>query len=152
MEKPLKKPRFDADTQAMLDVLLTWDKKEALVWALDTAEHVLPKFLAHHPEDPRPTECIRLGREWLSGSVKFQQVRAAALAAHAAARNATDPSAIAAARACGHAIATIHVQTHSIGAALYGVKSCLDEESKKAERAWQWNHLKELGKARTHAQ
>lgn len=152
MEKPQKKSRFDPDTQAMLDVLLTWDKKEALVWALDTAEHVLPKFSALYPEDSRPYECIRLGREWLNGTVKFQQVRAAALAAHAAARNATDPCAIAAARACGHAIATIHVQTHSIGAALYGVKACMDEEGKKVERAWQWEHLHQLGKARTHAQ
>ncbi|WP_425358482.1 putative immunity protein [Thermosediminibacter oceani] len=38
--------------------------------------------------------------------------RKAALAYHAAARNAFDESAVAAARACGHAAATAHVATH----------------------------------------
>ena len=141
MDKPIKKPRFDPETQAILDELLTWDKKEALVWALDTAEHVLYKFTDRVPDDPRPSNCITIGREWLNGAVPFKTIKATALAAHAAARSVTDPSAIAAARACGHAIATIHVQTHCIGAALYGLKSCVDEESKKAEREWQLEHL-----------
>ena len=141
MEKTLRKPRFDPETQAILDELLTWDKKEALVWALDTAEHVLYKFTDCCPNDPRPFNCITIGREWLNGTVPFKTVRATALAAHAAARSVSDPSAIAAARACGHAIATIHVQTHCIGAALYGLKACPDEVSKKAERKWQLDHL-----------
>ena len=148
MEKPVKKPRFDPETQAILDELLTWDKKEALVWALDTAEHILPKFTTLYPDDHRPEDCIRIGREWLNGSVPFKLVRATALSAHAAARSVSDPSAIAAARACGHAIATIHVQTHCIGAALYGLKACPDETSKKEERAWQLSHLELLRKQR----
>lgn len=144
MDNSLKKPRFDPQTQAVLDELMTWDKKEALVWALDTAEHVLPKFTAIAPFDPRPSECIRLGREWLNGTVPFTLVRATALAAHRAARSISDPCAIAAARACGHAIATIHVQTHCIGAAWYGLKACPDDESKKTERAWQLDHLESM--------
>ena len=123
---------------------MTWDKREALCWALDVAEHILPKFTNLVPDDPRPYECIRLGREWLNGPVPFKQVRYTALAAHAAARSVSDPSAIAAARACGHAIATIHVQTHCIGAALYGLKACSDEASKLNERAWHLQHLSDL--------
>jgi len=150
MDKPVKKTRFDPETQAMLDELLTWDKKDALRWALDTAEHSLSKFENVAPQDPRPKHCITLGRQWIETTVPFKEVRAAALAAHAAARAISDPSAIAAARACGHAIATIHVQTHCIGAALYGVKSCLDEASKKAERAWQLQHLVDIKETIKH--
>lgn len=134
----------------MLDELLTWDKKEALRWALDTAEHTLFKFETVVPDDPRPRNCINLGREWIQNGVPFKTIRAAALAAHAAARAVDDPSAVAAARACGHAIATIHVQTHCIGAALYGLKSCLDEASKREERAWQLTHLAEIKETFTH--
>lgn len=140
----IKRPRFDPETQGILDELLKLEKKDALRWALDVAEHILPVFEAHQPEDPRPRQCIELGREWMKGTVPFKEIRATALASHAAARNASDPLAIAAARACGHAIATIHVQTHSVGAALYGLKSCPDEHSKRAERAWQINHLEEI--------
>jgi hypothetical protein len=140
----VKRPRFDEETQGILDELLKLDKKDALRWALDVAERVLPVFESHQVEDPRPRRCITLGREWLQGPVPFKEIRATALASHAAARNASDPLAIAAARACGHAIATIHVQTHSIGAALYGLKACPDEATKKVERAWQIQHLKDI--------
>lgn len=134
----------------MLDELLTWTKAEALIWALDTAEHVLSRFTDHHPDDPRPNQCLVIARQWLTEPVPFKTIRATALAAHASAREATDPGAIAAARACGHAIATIHVQTHCIGAALYGLKACPDEASKTAERAWQLDHLAALKKEFGH--
>ena len=140
----IKRPRFDSETQGILDELLKLEKKDALRWALDTAERVLPVFEAHHPEDLRPRNCITIGREWMKETVPFKLVRATALSAHAAARNATEPLAIAAARACGHAIATIHVQTHCIGAATYGLKACPDEDSKRTERAWQLQHLKDI--------
>jgi len=139
-----KKPRFDEETQGILDELLKLEKKEALRWALDVAEHILTVFESHRPDDPRPKNCIDLGREWMKGPVPFKEIRAAALAAHAAARNASDPLAIAAARACGHAIATIHVQTHSIGASLYGLKACPDDLSRRTERAWQKQHLEQI--------
>ena len=150
MNEPIKKPSFDPKTQAMLDELLTWTKAEALIWALDTAEHVLFRFTDLNPHDPRPHQCLVIGRQWLKEPVPFKTIRYTALAAHSAARDATDPCAIAAARACGHAIATIHVQTHCIGAALYGIKACPDETSKKAERAWQLDHLAALKKEFGH--
>lgn len=150
MNVPNKKPRFDQETQAMLDELLTWTKAEALIWALDTAEHVLFRFTDLYPQDPRPNNCLLIGRQWLKEPVPFKTIRATALAAHASARDAQDPLAIAAARACGHAIATIHVQTHCIGAALYGLKACPDEASKKTERAWQLDHLAALRKEFHH--
>jgi len=151
MNEPIKKSRFDPETQAMLDELLTWSKAEALIWALDTAQHILPRFSDLYPDDPRPNQCLVIGRQWLQEPVPFKLIRATALAAHAAAREAKDPLAVAAARACGHAIATIHVQTHCIGAALYGLKACPDEMAKKAERAWQLDHLAALKEEFGHA-
>ena len=47
----------------------------------------------------------------------------ASLAAHAAAREASDPAAVAAARAAGHAVATAHAADHCMGALLYGLNA-----------------------------
>ena len=45
------------------------------------------------------------------------------VAAHAAARQVSDPAAIAAARAAGHAVATAHFADHCMGALLYAMKA-----------------------------
>ncbi len=150
MEDKVKKPRFDLETQSILDELLALDKRDALRWALDVAEHTLDRFEIIAPKDSRPKTCITLGRQWLKESVPFKLIRASALAAHAAARSIEDPYAIAAARACGHAIATIHVQTHSIGAAIYGLKACRSESERLSERAWQIQHLNDIKESRGH--
>lgn len=47
----------------------------------------------------------------------------AAVAAHAAARSACDPAAIATARAAGHAAATAHAADHCMGSLLYAMKA-----------------------------
>jgi hypothetical protein len=47
----------------------------------------------------------------------------ASLAAHAAARQTSEKSAIAAARAAGQAAATAHMADHSMGALLYAMKA-----------------------------
>jgi hypothetical protein len=150
MEEKDKKPRFDAQTQSMLDELLALDKKDALRWALDVAERALDRFESIAPEDPRPKTCITLGRQWIKEGAPFKLIRASALSAHAAARSVSDPYAIAAARACGHAIATIHVQTHSIGAAIYGLKACRNEDERVSERAWQIHHLNNIKECSGH--
>lgn len=50
-------------------------------------------------------------------------VRALAAAAHAAARDVTDPAAVAAARAAGHAAAVAHMASHALGAAAYAARA-----------------------------
>lgn len=47
----------------------------------------------------------------------------ASVAAHVAAREATDRAAVAAARASGHAVATAHAADHCMGALLYALKA-----------------------------
>ena len=78
--------------------------------------------------------------------MRVGEVRKAALATHAAARKATNESAIAVARSCGHAAATAHVITHCTGGPDYALTavSFLGEKALKSEVKWQLKHLKKL--------
>ena len=97
------------------------DQKSLALWAADCAEHVLPYFEAKHPEDGRPRQALEAGRAWARGEIKCGEARAAAVAAHAAARDSNHPAARAAARAAGHAAATAHMAGHARHAAAYAV-------------------------------
>jgi hypothetical protein len=99
------------------------EHKLQVIWAADCAEHVLPNFEDHYPEDHRPRHAIEAARAWVRGEMEMTEVRKFALAAHAAARNATRPESIAAARSAGHAAATAHVPSHAKHAAAYAAKS-----------------------------
>ena len=78
-------------------------------------------------------------------------IRKASLDAHAAARKIKekDNAASFAARAAGQAVATAHVPTHALGAAMYSIKAIAatkhtDAEATKAkakERKWQLSRL-----------
>ncbi len=83
--------------------------KSLALWASDCAKHVLPYFEEQCAKDNRPRQAIAAGRAWVRGKVTVGEVRAATLAAHAAARDANDTTARAAARSAGHAAATAHV-------------------------------------------
>lgn len=110
------------------------------VWACECAERVLPHFEAERPSDDRPRRAIEAGRAWVRGELRMTDARKAAFAAHAAAREAGRPEAVAAARAAGHAAATAHVATHARHAANYAVAAAEDEA---AERTWQTEQLPE---------
>jgi hypothetical protein len=92
-------------------------------WAADCAEHVLPLFAAKYPDDSRPACAVETGRAWSRGEVSVTDARDAALSAHAAARDATDPVAREVARACGHAAATAHMADHELGAPFYAIRA-----------------------------
>jgi hypothetical protein len=99
------------------------EKRSLALWAADRAEKVLANFEAHYPGDDRPRKAITAARAWARGGIKFMEARHCAVAAHAAARQATDPAAVAAARSAGHAAATAHAGGHAKAAASYAVKS-----------------------------
>lgn len=118
--------------------------RQLALWAADCAEHVLPLFSRRHPLDDRPRGAIKTARAWAAGEVSVGTARAAALAAHAAAREATDIAAREAARAAGHAVATAHMADHSLSAAAYAVRAVQASLEKPAgveaaerELAWQ---------------
>ncbi len=124
------------------------DHRALAIWAAECAERVLPLFEAKCPADPRPRDALRILREWVeAGRFSMAVVRGASLASHAAARDIkeTDAAAGNAARAAGQAVATAHVPTHALGAALYAIKAIAAREGEggavalavAAEREWQ---------------
>ena len=114
-------------------------------WAADCAEHVLPLFAAHSCDD-RPREAIATARTWAEGRIRVGIAQKASVASHAAAREASDPSAVAVARAAGHAVATAHFAEHSLGAALYALKAIAAVGGDVAQdRAWQIEQLPPKG-------
>lgn len=106
-------------------------------WAADCAEHVLPLFENASP-DRRPRTAVNVARAWARGEVSVGEARQAATAAHAAAREATNESAIAAARAAGHAVATAHMADHCLGIFYYTLKALQSANiSPESEVEWQ---------------
>ncbi len=81
------------------------------LWAARCAEHVLQAFEKNYNDD-RPRKAIEAARAWGRGEIKMVEARKLAFDAHSAARAATSDGAIAAARAAGHAAATVHVPSH----------------------------------------
>ena len=118
------------------------------LWAADCAEHILPYFEQAYPNDDRPRNAIEAARAWVRGEMRVGEVRAVAVAAHAAARNADEGAARAAARAAGQAGAVAHMPGHARHAAVYAVKAAtyaaiptVAEQAAAKERDWQYRHL-----------
>jgi hypothetical protein len=116
------------------------DQRLMAIWALDCAERVLPAFEAVRPDDIRPRSAIEAGRDWVrTGQFSMSAIRTASLDAHAAAKDTTDPAAIAAAHAAGQAVATAHVPQHAYGGAYYALRAVAARQAQDVhqERAWQ---------------
>ena len=131
------------------------DQKKLALWAADCAEHVLPFFEEKFPDDDRPRKAIAACRTWVAtGVFKMAVIRKASLDSHAAARVAEaekDSAACYAARAAGQAVATAHVPTHCMGAAVYAIKAAAahsgnPEDGLIKERNWQLQRLREYAK------
>ena len=58
--------------------------KQAVSWAVECAESVLPIFEAKHPGDDRPRKAIQAAKDWIAGKITATQARAASDAADAA--------------------------------------------------------------------
>jgi hypothetical protein len=116
------------------------DHKLIALWAADCAAHVFPIFEKEHIEDDRPRKAIEAARSWAKGKIKISDARKFALAAHAAAREAKNPEAIAVARSAGHAAATAHVPGHAKHAASYALKASANASK---EKNWQLRRLPE---------
>lgn len=141
--------RIDLDQQ-VTELVGKTDHKTLAVWACDCAERVLPYFERSYPADDRPRRAIDAGRVWArTGVFRMADIRKASLGAHAAARAVEgDNAARSAARAAGQAVATAHVPTHSVGAAIYAATAVRDaveatdaDTAVAQERDWQYHHL-----------
>ena len=114
--------------------------RELAIWAANCAEHILFRFEAQYQNDTRVRDAIEAARSWSIGNLKISEARKFAFASHAAARNASQPESIAAARSAGHAAATAHSANHARYAAIYAAKA---SPNPKAEIEWQWSQLPE---------
>jgi len=139
--------------ESMVELVRKTDHKTLAVWAVDCVERVMPYFEEKYLEDHRPRNAIEALQAWINtGVFKMTDIRGAALASHAAAREVgEDNPARSAARAAGQAVATAHVPTHSIGAANYALQAihrATDSSDADAavakERKWQHEHLLRL--------
>lgn len=153
----MPKSRFSVTQkdESVLELVRTTHQRTLAAWAVDCVERVMPYFEGEYPKDRRPRKAIDACRAWIrTGVFKMAEIRGAALASHAAARDAgEDNAARSAARAAGQAVATAHVPTHSIGAANYALQAihrATDASAADAaiakERDWQYRHLLALRK------
>ena len=151
------KPKFSLVRKdaSMADLVSKTYHKTLGIWAIDCVERVLPFFEERYPKDHRPRNALKVLQGWINtGVFKMAVIRGASLASHAAAREVgEDNAARSAARAAGQAVATAHVPTHSMGAAIYALQAihrAADPSAADAavdkERNWQYRRLLELRK------
>ena len=114
--------------------------QQLLLWACTCAKHVFP--LLGETVEERLKTALNVAREWVQGIAPVGDARKASVAAHAFARESSNPVVVAVARSVGHAIATAHMADHALGAALYALKAVIAAgRSEEAERKWQENQL-----------
>lgn len=120
------------------------DRRVVAVWAADCAERTLPLFEAKSPGDIRPRAAIEGVRAFVRGEMRVGPVRALSAQAHAAAREVSDPAAVAAARAAGHAAGVAHMAAHARGvvyaAKAAGLAAADDPAAVANEVRWQLSH------------
>jgi hypothetical protein len=113
---------------------------QLMAWACACAKHVLP--LAGKKSDERLLHALDAGTAWRRGAAVVGDAQKAAWAAHAAARELSDPVSISVARAIGQAVSTAHMADHSLGAVWYALKAVKAAgKSIEAERKWQDKQL-----------
>jgi len=113
---------------------------QLIQWACDCSEHVLPLF--GEIIDERLKNALHMANEWKEGHASVGDAQKTSVRAHATAREASNPTAIAVARSVGQAVATAHMADHSLGAAWYALKAVKNAgKSIDAERKWQDEQL-----------
>lgn len=114
--------------------------RQLIKWACDCAENVLP--LLGEKTDEQLINALTVAKGWAKGKATVGDARNASLKAIAVANESSNPTAIAIARAIGHAVATAHMSDHSLGAALYALKAVKNAgKSSEAEKKWQNEQL-----------
>jgi hypothetical protein len=121
------------------------DRRVLAGWAADCAERTLWLFEVQAPSDKRPRDAIDGLRSFARSEIQIGSVRALSARAHAAARDISDPAAVAAARAAGQAAGVAHMAAHARGAAAYAAKAAglaapLDPTAVADEVRWQQSH------------
>ncbi|WP_337001082.1 MULTISPECIES: putative immunity protein [unclassified Microbacterium] len=122
------------------------DRRIVAVWAADCAERVLPLFEAEAPGDDRARDAIARTRAFARGELTAAGEIRRRFVAGRAARSATSPAGVAAARAAAQAAGVAHMGAHALGAAAYAASAVdlahpSDGEARGAEVRWQLARL-----------
>jgi hypothetical protein len=122
------------------------DRRIVAVWAADCAERVLDLFEAEAPDDVRPRELIARTRAFARSELNIGEEIRRRFVGGVAASEMKTPSAIAAARAAGQAVAVCHMGAHALGAAAYAVEAVALATSERQEVVedeinWQFTHM-----------
>lgn len=113
--------RDSPEIQPLKKLIQTQTHKTLVLWALDIAKEYADLYTQDYPNDPRVKDLLPIAKKWYQGQIKMPQAKQAILQTHQAAKETQNPYAQAAARAVGHAAATIHVETHALGVIFYGL-------------------------------
>ena len=138
----MKKTNLERDkanfNNLIAEIIAKLDKKALIEWGCSCVERILSNFEEKYPKDNRPRKALHIAQAWSRGEVSIADVRAASLAAHAAARKAKtedENDACYVARAAGHVVAIAHVSKHAKGVTFYIAK--IDPKELK----WQYEKL-----------
>jgi hypothetical protein len=92
--------------------------------------------------DERLVAALAVAKAWKQGKASVGDARKASLGAITVARETSNKTAVAVARAVGHAVATAHMADHSLGPAWYALKAVESAGgSIDDERKWQDERL-----------
>lgn len=123
----MRKILFSADSECIQPLRLLAERqthKTLILWAADCGERFVDIYEKYFPDDKRPREALRAAAAWARGEIKMPLAKVFISDCHKAAREAEENDvAQAAARAAGHAAATVHTGKHALGVALYGLTS-----------------------------
>lgn len=120
------------------------DRRELVEWTVACAERMLPFFLEERPDDLRPREALDAAQAFIRGELAIDEVRERSFGSHAAAREASEASAIAAARVCGQAAAVAHMAGHARQVPRYTAKAFPGDRARRDEElAWQRQRVPE---------
>jgi hypothetical protein len=115
----------------------TWNERTARLFAADCAEHVLPLFERHYPNDDRPRKAVEASRAFARGEID----RTALAAARDAARAAAWDAARAAARDAARAAARDAARAAAWAAAWDAAWDAARAAARDAEIKWQADRL-----------
>ena len=118
------------------------DRRIVATWAADCAERVLHLFDAEALDDDRARDGIERARAFGRGELDTAEEIRRRFVAGRAARSATGPAAVAAARSAGQASGVAHMGAHALGAAAYAAKAAAlaasdPEAARRDEVRWQ---------------
>ena len=135
----MRKILFDRNSECLQPLLALIEKQKhrtLVLWALEYADELTNRFEEKYPDEHRPREAVKISKAWAQGKVKMPVAKKAIHAEHNAATQISDDIVYCSiVRAIGHAVATVHVETHAIGGPIYALTALVYENEDENAQA-----------------